>query len=235
LLAAELFNETGRPTLAEPLLRKAIALSARSPMDYEIIRAHYILGRILQRSGREEEAQRELALSEKLRAEFRDASGGTLKERSGPGLHSPQSEQNSKPISPEDRANAEQFLHEIAHPIAEAFNNLGAIAAGQHKCPDCVLYFKRAGEWEPSAEGLDRNLGRAAFLCEQYEDATAPLSRFLEQHQSDMTVRSALALSLFHLGKYQRVVEVLDPVRSSIQSDSELLRAYSTSQANLKR
>lgn len=233
LLAAELYSETERLPEAEKPLRRAIALAQGSSPDYELVRAHYMLGRILQKTGREAEANRELAVSEELRSQFRAASGGALKERVGPNPQSTQGK-SARTVSAEERDKAKAFLRSLAAPITEAFNNLGAMAAGRNQCPDCVAYFKGAGEWEPSVEGLDRNLGRAAFLCHQYEDAVAPLSRYLQHHGTDVTARSALALSLFQLGQYQKVIDVLGPISSAIQSDPELSNAYATSQAKVK-
>ena len=231
LLAAELFTATARDSQAEPLFREAIsALGASSPPKYDAIRAHYMLGRLLQRTAGPDEALKELTISEQLRKQFRDASGGAPKDKTAQGPQQNQlSEDLPRPVTPEARAQAAAFIHELSPAIALAFFNLGAIAANQHQCPDCVTYFQRAGDWDPSQEGLDRNLGRAAFLCKQYEQAVAPLARYLEQHGDDVTVRSALGLSLFRMGEYPKVVEILGPIESSIQPDPELAEAYATS------
>lgn len=231
LLAAELFAATARDTQAEPLLRKAISgMGSSSPPKYDAIRAHYMLGRLLQRTGQQEEAAKELTLSEQLRKQLRDASGSTPKDKTAQGPQQNQSPEDlPRPITAAERAQAAAFLRQLSPPIALAFNNLGAIAANQHQCPACVTYFQLAGEWDPKQEGLDRNLGRAAFLCEQYEQAVPPLSRYLEQHADDVGVRSALGLSLFHLGQYEKVVEVLEPIQASIQSNPELAEVYATS------
>ncbi len=214
-------------------MRKAISsLGNSSPPKYDAIRAHYILGRLLQRTARGEEAAKELALSEELRKQLRAASGSTPKDRTAQGPQQNQQQENMpRAVTAEERAQAAAFIHHLSPAIAEAFNNLGAIAANQHQCPACVTYFQRAGEWEPSQEDLDRNLGRAAFLCKQYEQAVPPLPRYLEQHADDVDVRSALGLSLFRLGEYKKVVEVLGPIQSSIQiqSNPELSDAYATS------
>jgi tetratricopeptide (TPR) repeat protein len=231
LLAAELFSATTRDPEAEPLLRKAISsLGISTPPKYDAIRAHYMLGRLLLRTSRGDEAAKELSLSEDLRKQLRAASGSTPKDRVAPGpQQSQQAEPTARPVTAEERAQAAAFLRHLSPAIADAFNNLGAIAANQRQCPACVTYFQRSGEWGPSQEGLDRNLGKAAFLCNQYEQAVPPLSRYLEQHAADVNVRSELGLSLFRLGEYKKVVEVLWPIQSSIQSNPELSEAYATS------
>jgi len=236
LLAAELFSGTARDVEAEALLRKAIsALIPSSPPKYDAIRAHYMLGRLLQRTGRQEEALKELTLSEQLRKQLRDASGGTPKDTTAKGPQQNQDEDTAKPVTEAERAQATAFIHHLSPAIADAFNNLGAIAANQRQCPVCVTYFQRAGEWDPAQDGLDRNLGRAAFLCNQYEQAIAPLSRYLGQHSDDANVRSALGLSLFRLGEYQKVVEVLAPIRAAMQANSELANAYATSLSRVEK
>ena len=237
LLAAELFSATARDPEAEPLLRKAIViLGSSSPPKNDSIRAHYMLGRLLQRTNRREEALKELALSEQLRRQLRDASGSTPEDRAAKAPHqAPQSEDKPRPVTAEERARAAGFIRQLSPAIADAFSNLGAIAANRRECPECVTYFQRAGEWDPSLDGLDRNLGRAAFLCQQYEQAVPPLSRYLEQHVEDANVRSALGLSLFRLREYQKVVDVLGPIQSAIQSNPELADAYATSLNKLEK
>lgn len=235
LLTAELDSASNRDSDAEPLLRKAIALAGNSPLNYEIVRAHYMLGRILQRAGLTEEAAKELALSEELRLKFRAASGSTPSERTSGPRHDQPPADAPKAVSAEERSKAQSFIRQLTPAVAEAFNNLGAIAANRQECPACISYFRQAGEWDTSLQGLDRNLGRAAFLCKQYDQAVPPLSRYLEQHSDDVPVRSALGLSLFRLGDYQRALQVLEPIEATIQSNPELLNAYTTALANVKK
>ncbi len=230
LLAAELFSTTARDPAAEPLLRKAIsALGTSSPPKYDTIRAHYMLGRLLQRTGRPEEAGKELNLSEQLRKQLRDASGSPTPDKSEKGPQQDLLEEGRSPVTAKERAQAAAFIRGLTPAIAGAFENLGAIAANNRQCPACVIYFQHAAEWDPTQRDLDRNLGRAAFLCQMYEQAVPPLSRYLEHDPGDSTVRSTLGLSLFRLRQYQKVVEVLTPIRAAIQSNPELLDAYAIS------
>jgi tetratricopeptide (TPR) repeat protein len=237
LLMAELFSSMARDPQAEPLLRKAISvLGESSPPKYDAIRAHYMLGRLLQRNGQQEEAAKELTLSEQLRKQLRDASGSALKDRTAQGpQQNPAPEEMARAVTAEDRAQAAAFIRQLSPAIAEAFDNLGAIAANQRQCPACVTYFQRAEEWDPSQQGQDANLGRAAFLCKQYEYAVPILSRYLDLHSSDTSVRSALGLSLFRLGEYQKVVEVLGPIQASINSNPELSEAYTTALSKVEK
>ena len=69
---------------------------------------------------------------------------------------------------------------QIRLPVADSYNNLGAIAATNNDYSDAVTYFERAAVWNPSLEGLDYNWGRAAFAGSQFADAIMPLSRYRE-------------------------------------------------------
>jgi tetratricopeptide (TPR) repeat protein len=228
LQLAELYMNTNRDSQAELLLRKVIeAAAGDSALSYDIVRAHYMLGRILQRTGRAEEARKELSASEDLRLKLRAASGGGESKESGiPNPNADSQETARKPLSAQERTRAQAFVQEMSTPIAESYYNLGAIAANRQECPACVSYFQRAAQWHSSLPGLDRNLGRAAFLCKEYDDAITPLSRYLEQHADDATVRSELALSLFQREDYAKVVRVLGPIKASLSSNAELSRAY---------
>ena len=53
----------GQPGTAEGMLRRAIQYDPNNKA------AHYLLGQLLQQAGRADEAQRELAIAEKLQAE----------------------------------------------------------------------------------------------------------------------------------------------------------------------
>ena len=118
---AELYTDTGRDPDAEPVLRRAIELvGSNSSVNYEIVRAHYMLGRVLQREGRTEEAARELALSEELRLKFRAASGGASKERDAPNPKAANEETARNPVSAEDRARQADELLAMFDAVAES-------------------------------------------------------------------------------------------------------------------
>ena len=57
----------------------------------------------------------------------------------------------------------EAMRDEVKLAVADSYNNLGAIAATNNSYSTAVSYFQRASIWNPSLEGLDYNLGRAAF------------------------------------------------------------------------
>jgi len=175
ILFSELQIELGAQARAEELLRKAIALSPDSPSpSYEIVRAHYLLGRILLRAGRKEEAAKELQISECLRLLLRPNSGATLEERSSTGAQKKQPAElqeraPSVSASAEDRARATEFVHRLSPLIADAYNNLGVIAASRSEFCEAAASFRTAQIWDPSLEELSSNLSRASTLCGKKE------------------------------------------------------------------
>jgi tetratricopeptide (TPR) repeat protein len=100
---------------------------------------------------------------------------------------------------------------QIRFPVADSYNNLGAIAATNNIYSDAVTYFKQAAVWNPSLDGLDFNWGRAAFAGSQFADAILPLSRYVKAHLEDTGARSVLAISQFMTGNYLGCIEALEP------------------------
>jgi Flp pilus assembly protein TadD len=98
---------------------------------------------------------------------------------------------------------------QVRLPVADSYNNLGAIAATNNDYSGAVTYFKRAAVWNPSLDGLDYNCGRAAFAGAQFADAIMPLSRYLNSHPDDTGARSVLAISQFMTGNYRGCIETL--------------------------
>jgi Flp pilus assembly protein TadD len=114
-------------------------------------------------------------------------------------------------------------------PIADSYNNLGAIAATNNDYSGAVTYFKRAAVWNPSLEGLDYNWGRAAFAGSQFADAIMPLSRYLKVHPDDTGARSVLAFSQFRIGNYHGCVETLQSVIGKSDLAPQVEYAYAQS------
>src|SRR5882762_17497 len=64
----QIYSDAERDTEAETALRKAISLSGNaSSTDYLIGRAHYVLGRLVLKSGKKDEGEKELAASQEIR------------------------------------------------------------------------------------------------------------------------------------------------------------------------
>jgi tetratricopeptide (TPR) repeat protein len=234
LSLGQAYAEENRLADAEALLRKSIALTRDvSRNHYQVQRAHYLLGRVLLQTGREDEAKQELKASEQLLKQSvsanqgQAADGGMLNDiaqkvqlRSTESIHA---------MGPEAMKQVEAYEKQLSLPIADGYNNLGAIAAGRNEFLSAAEYFRHAAFWNPSTEGLDYNWGRAAFSANQYQQAIAPLSRHLQLHPDDTLIRSALGSSLFRVEKYGEAVEILKPLENQINSNPRLDYIYAVS------
>jgi tetratricopeptide (TPR) repeat protein len=240
LYLGQLYFDTNRSAEAETALRECIRLTVDvSRNRYQVQKAHFFLGRILMQQGRQDAAHAEMAIS-------RELANKTLtqdKSKLG-GLLDPSAPQNSQlsveeaattpsagaaAIDPAMTRRVEELREQIKSPIADSYNNLGAIAATNSDYPHAVIYFERAAAWNPSLEGLDYNWGRAAFAGSLFADAIMPLSRYRKLHPDDAGAASVLAISQFMTGNYSGCLEALQPLigKSELAPQAEYVYAES--------
>jgi Flp pilus assembly protein TadD len=81
-----------------------------------------------------------------------------------------------------------------------------------------VGFFQHAAIWDPSLDGLDLNLGRAAFMASKFSEAVQPLSRYIKSHPEDSGVRGALAMSRFMTADYSGCIDALRGTEKQIAS-----------------
>jgi tetratricopeptide (TPR) repeat protein len=223
LYLGQMYFETNRPVDAETALRQCIQLTTDvSRNRYQVQKAHFLLGRILVQKGHQDEAHAEMSISRELANKTleQDKSALTgLTDTSGSenvqvpsaegGAVSPYIATTTDPLA---LRRVESMSEQVKLPVADSYNNLGAIAATNNDYSDAVKYFKRAYEWNPSLEGLDFNWGRAAFAESQFAEAVVPVSRYLKAHPDDNGARSVLAISQFMTGNYNGCIEALESV-----------------------
>jgi tetratricopeptide (TPR) repeat protein len=113
--------------------------------------------------------------------------------------------------------------------LADAYNNLGAIAATDSDFGTAVVFFKHAALWNPTLEGLDFNWGRAAFAGNLFDEAIAPLSRYTHTHPEDTGARSALGSSQFMSGDYSAALTTLQSVAKTGDLAPQIAYAYAVS------
>jgi tetratricopeptide (TPR) repeat protein len=224
----ELYASENRPSDAEPTMRRAIALTKDvSRGGYQINRAHYVLGRILIQSNRREEGLSELKISSSLRNQTTpDAQRGEPVASSA--------EHSEVRILPAESASPEQkqldaYIDTLKPEIADAYNNLGAAAAGQKDYAAALEDFNNAAKWYPHLETLQRNQGMALFHANRYQDAIPPLYRHLEAHSDDSRARGALGLSYFMVENYSATAETLSVDLKYLDSDPGLATVYAVS------
>ena len=231
IFLGQVYMDTNRQTDAEKALRSAIALTddpARN--NYQISRAHYLLGRILMDSGNKDEARQEMRTASELgnkaiQLERQRISGDS------PNMSAADTapKEPDSASSTEERRKAQGYIDEIKPAVADSYNNLGVIAAGRQDFATALEDFRDAKKWQPSLETLDRNLGMAAFHADQFQEAVEPLARHLSTHPDDTRARAALALSFFGLEKYDRVRTILQSMETEIDNDPSLDYAYAVS------
>jgi tetratricopeptide (TPR) repeat protein len=234
LSLGQLYDQTNRPTEAEAAYRKSIALTTDvSRNHFQVERAHYLLARTLLQSGRQDEAKKEMALSNQLLKQSvleKQGQSYPIQPSEVPTLNSAKSTAPAPSLDPEAMKEAESFEKRMAPPIADSYNNLGAIAAGGNDFASALAYFQKAAQWNPSLEGLDYNWGRAAFSGHQYDQAITVLNRYLRSHPQDAGARSTLALSFFLLQHYQDALKSFEPIDpSQINAVPVLAYAYAVS------
>ena len=148
-----LYSTTHRIAQAESVLRKLIASRAGAPPDFAIVRAHYILGRLLQQD-RKDEGATEIRVSEQLRKQLR-MSAAAASENQGHGARvisaqEADERQTRAKVSPEEQQKAQAFVGQLSPLIGEAYHNLGLIAARQKNSASAADYGQRALAWDPS-------------------------------------------------------------------------------------
>ena len=223
LYLGQLYFNTNRFVEAETALHECVRLTTDASRNrYQVQKAHYLLGRILMKEGQQDAAHAEMNIERELAnktltqdksklAGLMDTSGAQDVPAS-PTEVRPASSVVASTADPSALRKVEALREQVRPAVADSYNNLGAIAATNNNYADAVTYFKRAGVWNPSLEGLDYNWGRAAFAGSLYADAILPLSRYVKAHSDDSGARSVLALSQFMTRNYQGCIETLQPV-----------------------
>jgi tetratricopeptide (TPR) repeat protein len=227
--------EVNELAAAEKNLRRAIELEAKGGKNTQSRRTHFMLGRLLLRTGKKEEGQKELEIAGKLQQESLDSSRselsrtlGTTGESSGLdpiGDKSVNSNVQVK-LEPERIAQLKKLNTFLVDVTAQAFNNLGVIAAQSSRMEESLERFVSAGQWKPDFPGLDRNLGIIAFRTGQFDRAVTALSRVAKINPKDELARQMLGTSYYFTKDYRRAVETLKPIESALIGKPELAYFY---------
>jgi tetratricopeptide (TPR) repeat protein len=236
-LLAQVYLENGDKAKAEQSARKEIALTKdEASNNYQVSQAHYQLARLLLESGKREEAMRELNVSEEMRKRRlqrqvaqQNPSEAMKMNMQEPRIVEPHSDTEKNAATADMKKQAQQYTDQLKPAVANAYNNLGVMAAGQKEFSTAEAYFEKAGHWDPSLDKLDRNQGMAAFYSNNFEKAITPLFRELQSHPDDFRVRAALGLSYFSMDNYAAVVETLRPAESHLGEDPGVGAAYAVS------
>lgn len=222
LYLGQMYFTAGRYAEAETALRACIRLTTDvSRNRYQVQKAHFLLGRILIKKGDKGTAQTEMDiardLANKTLAQDKSKLAGLLDTPGSPDAPGSDAEaaatsSSADAIDSLAARKVEAQKEQVKLPVADSYNNLGAIEATYGDYSGAVTFFEHAAAWNPSLDGLDYNWGRAAFAGSHYADAIMPISRYVKSHPDDTGARSVLALSQFMTGNYHACIEALQPV-----------------------
>lgn len=234
LYLGQVYFNTGRSKEAESAMRSCIQRTADpSRGRYQVQKAHYLLGRILSQRGQQDQARAELQLSRELANKALNLDktrlAGSMESAHAIPIQVELTE-SAGAIQTRDAnaiGEAASLEAELRPALADAYDNLGVLAATSSHYQEASADFRHAFAWDPQLKDLDYNWGRSAFASGSYAEAIAPLTRYVAAHANDAGARSVLAISLFQVGKYASCVEALTPFegRTPLAPQVELLYA----------
>ena len=218
LMLGKIYFDMGKIAEAEVALRQAINTTHDpSRNHYQIKGAYYELGRILMQSGHVEEGKKYIEISERLLLQNKSLDRENI---TGVAAIHPTAIINITPddIDRNKLKAVTEYDAKLGLAIADVYNNLGVISAINNEYIDAIYNFKQASSWNPSMEGIDKNLGRALFKAQQYDESIQPLTHALAADPSDIQVRTMLGMSNFYANDFSHVVSTLGPMESEVQS-----------------
>jgi tetratricopeptide (TPR) repeat protein len=240
LYLGQVYFETSRPQLAVESLKRSIHLTTDPARNnYQVSKAHSMMGQILIKTGKQDEGEAELKRSQELRVQAfqSDKEGQEAQENV---QHDPLPELRNtreKPSFFENRPQqdaaaqkqAQALRAALTNILGNAYNNLGVIRARHEQYAQASNYFKKAWQWTPGLEGLDRNWGLAAFHAQRFEEAAGPLARQLARQPSDSKARDALGVSYFMADQFGKTVETFQLELANLPDDPGVLYALGVS------
>jgi tetratricopeptide (TPR) repeat protein len=224
LYLGELDTEMGNDEGAIAAFQRAIELTKDPAQNrYQIQKAHYLLGRLLVKAGKEDAAKKELQIAavllKKSLGKDRDRMAGQFDEKP----------EGGDPVAAIATAGESDLEKLLTPALADSYNNLGVIAATNGAYSQALAAFERAYEWNPKLSEINANWGRAAVQSGQFQEAIGPLTRALQEEPSNVAVRSGLALSLFHTAQYAATLHTLEPLGATVDTTPELAYARDVS------
>jgi tetratricopeptide (TPR) repeat protein len=229
LYLGQMYFDTNRPAEAEASLRKAVELTTDPSRNrYQIQKAHFLLGRILMQEHRADEAHAEMEIAktfaDKGLSHDRSQLAGMLDNPALTGSINQKEDYTNrdiadiKDISLEDQNSLTAFQKRITPAIADSYNNLGTIEAVSKNYDEALTDFEQAAKWNPKLDGLDLNLGHAAFMASRFTQAVGPLSRYIAAHPEDSGIRVALAMSQFMTENYAGCISTVKGAADQLAS-----------------
>ena len=233
------YFETNHPDLAIATLKKSIELTTDPAHNhYQVSKAHTMIGQILIKMGKQDEAEAELKKSQELRQKaFQSDKDQQDAHQMGQHELLPDLQNEERPALLENRPpldavalkNAREIRAALTDILANAYNNLGVIQARREQYASATDDFHKAAQWNTGLPGLDRNYGLAAFRAQRFEEAIAPLSRQATHQPDDLKARDALGMSYFMTENFAKTVDVFKPGLGALPDDPGILYALGVS------
>ncbi len=233
----QMYVDLHEPAKAQVALRTCIQDTqdvARN--NYQVQRAHYLLGRILLAQGKIDEAKSEMQISQKiLQMSTQKNQGNTVLGTMQAAQQIPVEEPpHNVAVSPKEVQKERAYEASLRAPIANSYNNLGVIAAQSGQFSQALQYFQSAKEWDPGMDGLDLNIGRAAYASQKFDQAVEPLKSYLAEHPDNLNARIMLAASQFEIKDYASAIASLNPVRNTIRANPSVESMYEEAERRLQ-
>ncbi|NNF00560.1 MAG: tetratricopeptide repeat protein [Pyrinomonadaceae bacterium] len=229
---------------AEKNLRIAVRLEANGGKNTQARRTHFMLGRLLLKTGRKEEARKELKIAGQLQQKSLNSSRseierilGQVAEKSELDLDDEEGIGYNPEVKlfPKRAAQLKRVKNFLVNVIAQGYNNLGVIATQNNMLGEAVDNFAAAYEWKPEFPNLSRNLGIVSFRASEFEKAIDPMESHLKKNPKDLLIRKMLGSSYYFTKNYAKSVAVLKPINTEVTNDPELAYFYCISLIQLKR
>ncbi len=225
------------------VLQKGVELTKDpSRNQYQIAKAHYLLGQFFNRKGKLEEAKQQLALVEEYRSKAAVQDQERLQIYLGTGMGGGDELKNAvnnmegravivapQPPTPEQQAELEKAAKFFAEVAAKAYSQLGLLRAREADFKRAAQLLAQAASWDPGLPDLQFNLGLAEFKGQNYADAIAPLETALARQPERQDIRTLLGLSCFFHEDYRRAAETLVPLWQSGDDDPQVAYAVGLS------
>jgi tetratricopeptide (TPR) repeat protein len=217
-------------------LRKSSSLTTQQSGQTDSAPIHELIGKVLEKLGRHNEAESEAAQGEQLRSQqpkpesqpkpnsIAETSKAERVGRSG------QQELRSMllqtpPGAEPTNAQETDYVKHISALLGEAYHNLGVIDARASRYVDAASEFAEAARWNPNIDRLDHNWALAAFRAQRYDQAILPLEREVRRTPNDSSVRQMLGLSYYMTDQFTKSAEMFRPILDELPDNPGLLYA----------
>jgi tetratricopeptide (TPR) repeat protein len=227
---------------AEKNLRRAVELEANEAKDnFQARRTHFLLGRLLVRTNRREEGEKELEIAKRIQQKSLDSARDEINQILSQVVVGSEKAPVANPVDREAAlpaarvAELKKVKDYLADVLAQAYFNLAVVAVQTGQMPDALAKFAAAGQWQPDFPNLNRNWGIVAFRSGQYEQAVKPLARQMRAVPQDTLARQMLGASYFFTKDFKNTVETLNPLAAGITRDAELAYFYGLSLIQIEK